>query len=101
MRIFWFIALIAVVAGCGSQTDGRPRSTNRDVALDKAEVLLIARQAVAANDTWLDQAEFEIPKKRTDGSWSVMVWRLPKTPGGHRYIIIDSKGVVTDYKRGL
>ena len=69
-------------------------------ALNADKVLEIARDAVAANDTWVNQAEFETPSRQPDGSWSVMVWRLPKTPGGHRAIIIDGKGKVTDYMRG-
>jgi len=69
-------------------------------ALDEAKVTEIARRAVAANDSWVDRAEFERPQRLPDGSWSVMVWRLPKTPGGHRVILINDKGQVTAYHRG-
>jgi hypothetical protein len=70
-------------------------------SLDAERVLAIARAAVATNDTWLDKAEFETPKRKADGTWSVMVWRLPKTPGGHRLITVDATGKVTDYMRGI
>jgi hypothetical protein len=69
-------------------------------ALDEARVLAIARAAVATNDTWLDRAEFESPKRQPDGSWRVLVWRMPATPGGHRLITIDSDGKVMEYFRG-
>ena len=61
----------------------------------------IARQAVSENDTWVNQAEFDEPKRKNDGSgWSVLVWRLPKTPGGHRSTEIDPNGKVIAYHRG-
>jgi hypothetical protein len=69
-------------------------------ALDQEAILTIARRAVATNDTWLSQAEFETPQRKADGSWTVLVWRLPKTPGGHRVIAIDKEGKVTGYVRG-
>ena len=67
---------------------------------DEERITEIARQAVAANDTWVDRAEFGPPKRETDGSWSVLVWRLPKAPGGHRVVLIDEEGKVTEYVRG-
>jgi hypothetical protein len=66
-----------------------------------AQLLEIARKAVAQNDTWVDQAEFQDPIRAPDGSgWSVLVWRLPKTPGGFRLIRIDDRGQVTSYVYG-
>jgi hypothetical protein len=77
---------------------GRAAATTN--ALDAAQVLAIARAAVATNDTWIDRAEFGTPTQRTNGTWSVTVWRLPKQPGGHRLITVDANGKVTDYVRG-
>ena len=96
---------IAVALACGcaatSSTGAAPQSTSvsEPSTLTEAQVIAIARKAIAANDTWLAQAEFE-PPKRTDTGWSVLVWRLPKTPGGHRLILIDAAGNVTAYMRG-
>ena len=73
---------------------------NKAEALDATKVLAIARQAVAANDNWVDRAQFETPERQPDGSWQVMVWRLPKVPGGHRLITIDANGKVAAYRRG-
>lgn len=100
MRLFCIITLAAVVVGCASSS-GIRRAPSDISVLDETKVLAIARQAVATNDTWLDRAEFETPKRQPDGSWSVLVWRLPPTPGGHRFISIDAKGRLTDYGRGL
>jgi hypothetical protein len=83
------------------QADAAAASTSEPGGLEEGKILTIARQAVATNDTWLDRAEFELPKHQADGSgWSVHVWRLPKTPGGDRLIKIDEKGQVTEYLRG-
>src|SRR4051794_5541307 len=98
MRTFLLIILLAVVVGCASTSE--THNTPVSGGLDEAKVLAIARAAVATNDTWVDRTEFETPKRQPDGSWSVLVWRRPATPGGHRSITIDAKGRVTDYVRG-
>jgi hypothetical protein len=102
--LFLLVVSLALVAGCGHSrsADTTPArfSASQPPALTEAEVLALARQAVATNDTWLDRAEFETPRRRPDGSWSVLVWRLPKTPGGHRVIRISDQGQVTSYFRG-
>jgi PBP1b-binding outer membrane lipoprotein LpoB len=98
------IAALCVIAGCGhrphADTETTAAATVQTTSLTAAQVLAIARQAVATNDTWLDRAEFETPRRQPDGSWSVLVWRLPKSPGGHRFININDKGQVTSYFRG-
>ena len=99
MRILLFIVLAAVAVGWSGTS--RPQSATSSGALDEARVLAIARAAVATNDTWLDRAEFDKPIRRPDGSWSVIVWRLPAQAGGHRSIRIDPEGKVTQYVRGL
>jgi hypothetical protein len=97
---------LATGAGCGRSVSTRveslvpePIAPRAPSTLDEAQVLEIARQAVAANDTWIDRAEFETPR-RTDSGWTVLVWRLPKMPGGHRLVLIDATGQVTGYLRG-
>ena len=97
MRILSLILIAAVVGGCSRRS---PTQTTSGGVLDEARVLSIARAAVATNDTWIDRAEFEKPKRQSDGSWSVLVWRRPATPGGHRLITINADGSVTDYGRG-
>ena len=98
------LAALALAAGCGHRSHPDATAplavTGQMATLTETEVLAIARQAVTTNDTWLDRAEFEPPKRRPDGSWSVLVWRLPKTPGGHRVISISEQGQVTGYFRG-
>ncbi len=87
----------------GEPNDQHPTVTNdrkQAATLTESKVADIARQAVATNDTWWDRAEFERPKRSSDGSWSVLVWRLPKTPGGHRLILIDERGTIAAYIRG-
>jgi hypothetical protein len=95
---------LGLLSGCTfGPRDGAgaaPSLTAQTVNLDENKVAEIARQAVTDNDTWVDRAEFGPPKRRADGTWSVLVWRLPKVPGGHRLILINAKGRVTAYIRG-
>ena len=95
---------LGMVSGCahrqGDGTAVAPLAADQTVILDEAKVLQIARQAVATNDTWVDRAEFGRPKRQADGSWRVLVWRLPKAPGGHRTVLIDEQGRITAYIRG-
>jgi hypothetical protein len=98
MRTTLFIVLVAVAVGCkhSASQQGPP---NGD-ALDEARVLAIARATVMANDSWINRAEFEKPIRNPDGSWTILVWRRPVTPGGHRFVTIDAEGRVTEYLRG-
>jgi hypothetical protein len=98
MRPALSILVFAIHAGCSQSTSTRLRAAHPLTAQEK-RIVEIARSVVATNDTWVDHAEFEIPKR--DGSgWSVVVWRLPYTPGGHRLILIDEHDRVTAYHRG-
>ena len=99
MHTLLFILLVAFTVGCSSGSNEK-RMADSNGTLDNARIIAIARQAVEANDTWADRADFEAPERNADGSWSVLVWRLPKTPGGHRLISIDQEGKVTSYTRG-
>lgn len=100
MRRFVLIILTAVAMGCAPDPATRQAAADGGV-LDEASVLVIARAAVATNDTWVARAEFEAPQRQPDGSWTVWVWRRPATPGGHRCIILDAQGRVTSYRRGI
>lgn len=96
MRLTAVLALIfAASYGCAQVP--RPDA----IFPSDAQLLEIARKAVAQNETWVDQAEFQDPIRASDGSgWNVLVWRLPKTPGGFRLIRIDDRGQVTSYVYG-
>ncbi|HSJ04551.1 MAG: hypothetical protein ACAI34_25385 [Verrucomicrobium sp.] len=98
MRTALSILLLVVLAGCSHPTSTRVKA-DRQLTAEEKRIVEIARSSVATNDTWVDRAEFEIPKR--DGSgWSVVVWRLPYTPGGHRLVLIDEHDRVTAYHRG-
>jgi hypothetical protein len=98
------VAGLGFTVGCGHYQQAgvktAPPVAGQAGGLSETEVLAIVRQAVATNDTWVDRAEFETPRRQADGSWSVLVWRLPKTPGGHRVIHINDQGQVTNCHRG-
>jgi hypothetical protein len=100
MRLLWPIILVAVAVGCAS-TSGTRHPVAAPAVLDEVRVLALAREAVATNDTWVARAKFETPKRQPDGSWTVLVWRLPIVSGGYRFITIDQSGSVVEYVRGL
>jgi len=99
MRVLCAISLL-MVAGCAA-TSPKVSTAATPTVPDEAKVIAIARQAIAAKEDWVNRAEFENPNHHADGSWGVIVWRLPKTPGGSRAILINEKGEVTDYLYGL
>ena len=99
MRVLLFIAVLPLLTCCLQKKIGHVRSTE-PLTPEEQHIVEIARHAVATNDTWVAQAEFEKPRPEAYGRWSVLVWRLPETPGGFRLITIDSDGRVTGYKRG-
>ena len=97
MRFLCAIILAVIFAGCSQHTHSDATATVKS-SLGEAQALAIARQAVTTNDTWVDRATFEA--QRDGRGWSVHVWRLPKTPGGDRIVLIDETGRVTAYYRG-
>jgi hypothetical protein len=99
MRITFVIALFALMTSCAHQPTARVK-TARPLTAEEARIIEIARQAVATNDTWVARAEFEVPQRRSEGGWAVLVWRLPATPGGFRLITIDETDRVTAYRHG-
>lgn len=105
-RVVLFALLVAAI-GCSQRTptgSSKPNGQSPMIveppktALTEKQVLDIAKAQVAKNDTWGDHAEYALTKEE-DG-WSVHVWRIPKVPGGARYISIDRDGAVVRYDRG-
>jgi hypothetical protein len=106
----------SLMMGCGQTRtqegiSGSPPSplpsTQPSTALDEAKVIAIAKQAVAAQDTWAERAVYEA--KHQQDRWVVMAWRIegydsagkPQfVPGGHRFITIDEHGSIISYIRG-
>ena len=99
MRMAFVIALFALMTSCAHQPTARVK-TDRSLTAEEARIIEIARRVVAANDTWVAHAEFEVPQRRPEGGWGVLVWRLPATPGGFRLITIDETDSVTAYRYG-
>ncbi len=44
--------------------------------------------------------EFERPKRKAEGGWSVLVWKVPKTPKSALVISLDDAGQVTEVDSG-
>jgi hypothetical protein len=93
------ITVLAFLTSCSPPGTARV-NRSRPLTPEETRIVAIARQAVTTNDTWVAHAEFELPRRRPEGGWSVMVWDLPATPGGFRIVVIDESGRVTDYVKG-
>jgi len=98
MRTATSMLLLLALVGCSQSTSTRIRA-DRPLTSEEKRIVAIARSAVATNDTWVDRAEFEIPKRAGSG-WSVLVRRLPYAPGGHRVVFVDERDQVAGYFRG-
>ena len=98
---FCTVAIIWVVCLCVKHT---PLSQDNVIKSDDAtkglnisedEAIEIAKQEIRKRETWNSETECSV--SRTKDGCNVMVWRLPKVPGGHRLIEISNKGEVLDY----
>ncbi len=110
MGIFGLTVSLLFIVGCTWQRHGTSLSatTAQDIGvLDESDIIVIAREAVAAHETWADKAIYEA--RREGKGWLVTVWRIeghdqsgkPQfVPGGHRIVQIDEKGRVTAYLVG-
>src|SRR5688572_6579757 len=85
--------------GCASRQQS-PGGPTTSLAIDSQRAMDIARQAVAANDDWVERATFEPPVKHGD-RWLVKVQRHPQVIGGDRVVVIDRHGHVISYIRGM
>ena len=92
------LCILFAVASCSKSAQPEVESSATAATVDEARALEIAKAQIAEKETWGDRAEYSA--KQVDGGWAVTVWRLPKTPGGHRLIEIDGQGSVTAYLRG-
>jgi hypothetical protein len=92
---------IAPAARVASASPFVPPVTSKPSPLNRDKVLAIARQAVKENDTWIDRAKFGEPSQNPDGSWNVLVERIPRQSGGWRSLTIGADGKLKDYFRGL
>ena len=93
------IVLVVIALGCSHKSDTDKQSvsavTNK---IDEAGAIMLARQAVSTNDTWVDRATFKAT--RNGSGWSVFVQRRPIEFGGQRSVEIDETGKVTQYIHG-
>jgi hypothetical protein len=96
MKSFILTLFCLLLCSCATDTSRKPKYPP---GLDEAKVLEIARQAIASNEDWLNQVDYQKPKQNDDGTFSVRATRIPEAPGGHRFIVINKQGRVTGYFR--
>ena len=104
MRVTFLVSIFIMLLGCSGKTAVPERATEivvpRDLNADEAKVIQIARQFVATNQNWPD-VEFERPKRGEEGGWSILIWKLPKTPELDMFLTIDDRGRVSHGSIGL
>ena len=117
VRMRVLLTMMAVVIGMGCRQNESSAPTRPYVLLpgvfqpgsvDEATAIGIARQCLASNDTWSSRAAYKARRKGT--GWSVIASRIEGySPegnplfvyGGDRFIVIDERGAVTSYVKGL
>jgi hypothetical protein len=60
MRIAFVTISLAILTACSTQHAARAKA-DRPLTQEEKRIVEIARQAVAANDTWLDRANLSYP----------------------------------------
>ena len=99
-NLFLLVAASAIVVVLYIQLfpapPAKPPKYNRPVS--RNEVLAISKWQIHCNEPWsAHNAEYEI--QTADNGWFIIVWRLPKVPGGSRYIELNINGDLTSYHR--
>ena len=100
MRIALLIALLALFSACSSQRTARVEA-EPPLTTEERRIVEIAQRAVALHYGWTYQVDIRRPRKKPDGGWAVVVWRLPIKMGGNSEVMIDENGKVTGYGGGL
>ena len=122
MKWALWVLLPFLVLGCSNRPTSSPNATATSPATSSAaqdnsksaaegsnswtdeekRIAEIARKAVGANNSILaKQSEIGKPFKHADGSWAVVIWRLPAVPGGETYVDIDANGKVVSITGGM
>ncbi len=104
MQVPFLVAILILLLGCSRKSVVPDRETEivvpSDLNVDEARIVQIAREFLATNQNW-PEAEFERPKRREEGGWSILIWKLPKTPELDMFLTIDDRGRVTQGSIGL
>jgi hypothetical protein len=83
-----------LVIDCGS----KKRIQYERPVIDEARAIQISKGHIASRENWSNRAVYEA--KRVEKGWSILVWREPRTPGGHRVITLLHNGKLISYLRG-
>ncbi len=100
VRTMLAIVAIGLLAGC-SLPYGVRVNTARPLTDEEAHIIEIARQSLIAQRPPRQtifaeriRVEFEVPRRRVEGGWSIVAWSLPKTPCAFWSILIDENDKV-------
>ena len=91
MRLLVIITFMFLLAGCARERIARTETT-RALSADESRILDIAKRSAREGGSDLSHLEFYTPRRSSDGGWLVLVWALPKVPGGYSVIRIEYIG---------
>jgi hypothetical protein len=88
--------LLIFMNGCGPKPEAQKSMTPVAVT-NREQAIALARQEVARRG-WKEietgRVHFE------NGVWEVMLWELPKVPGGHAVVKVATNGAVVEFRPG-
>lgn len=99
MRLAIVITSLLLLTSCARERATRVNAT-RARTTEESRIIEVARRAAQERGSDVSRLEFQIPRRSSEGGWSVVVWSLPKTPGGYSIIHIDEHDKVTRWDAG-
>jgi hypothetical protein len=88
MRFLLALLSLLILTSCSGPGSAHVTATSAMTA-EETRILEIARTSARERARDLSQLEFNVPQRAPEGGWSVLVWRVPKVPGGFSVIQID------------
>lgn len=85
-----------LVSGCGPKATTET-STRRVMVTNSEQAIALAKEEAVrrgCKEIEVARADFE------RGAWEVMLWQLPKVPGGHAVITVSTNGAIVQFRPG-
>ena len=88
--VFGCLLLPLVLSACSSSR----------LRLGEAAIAKQAKEEVMRREG-VEEKTLEVQSvNHTNSQWEILIWRLPKTPGGTRLVTLSEKGQILGYVRG-
>jgi hypothetical protein len=94
------LVVLVCLMGCSSdktKSENKSNNVKRNSQISAEQASMIAVAEVKNREDWSGEAN--LPFRDTDG-WHVMVWAIPKKPGGFVEVTIGEDGKILSYEAG-